>query len=61
MLSDAEADRMQEWIAHHSPEDWGIATSLWSRCAVQQLILQQYDLMMPLRTAGEYLKRWGYS
>lgn len=59
-LSDEQARHLQERIADHSPEDWGIASPLWSRRAVQQLIAQEYDLRMPLRTVGEYLKRWGY-
>ena len=34
---------------------------LWTREAVQLLIQQQCDLSMPIRTVGEYLKRWGFT
>jgi hypothetical protein len=32
---------------------------LWTRQAVRQLILQEYGLRLPIRTVGEYLRRWG--
>jgi transposase len=35
--------------------------SLWTRIAVQQLVKQLYSIQMPIRTVGEYLKRWGFT
>jgi transposase len=35
--------------------------ALWTRQAVQQLIKYQYKIAMPIRTVGEYLKRWGFT
>ncbi len=35
--------------------------ALWTRQAVQQLIKHQYKIEMPIRTVGEYLKRWGFT
>ena len=43
------------------PEDYGIESALWTRRAVQALIAQQCDIALPVRTVGDYLKRWGYS
>jgi transposase len=60
-LDDRQAAHLQDLIDHHSPEDLGIAAPLWSRRAVHDLILQEYGIDMPLRTVGEYLKRWGYT
>src|SRR5262249_14405047 len=34
---------------------------LWSRAAVRDLIRKEYALRIPVRTVGEYLKRWGYT
>ncbi len=34
---------------------------LWTRIAVQQLIKQLWAIDMPIRTVGEYLKRWGFT
>lgn len=60
-LSDLQAQHLQQQINDHSPEDLGIPAPLWTRRAVQQLIQQAYGLRMPVRTVGEYLKRWGYT
>src|SRR5262249_5741271 len=34
-LTDARGSRIQEFIAQHSREEWGIASPLWSRHAVR--------------------------
>jgi transposase len=60
-LSDEQATRLQELIDSKSPEELGIASPLWSRRAVRDLIHQAYGTWMPLRTVGDYLKRWGYT
>lgn len=60
-LSDEQARRIQERIDHHSPEELGIAAALWSRKAVRDLIRNEFGIEMPVRTVGEYLKRWGYT
>ena len=39
----------------------GIASPLWTRRAVAELIRKEYGIDMPVRTVGEYLERWGYT
>src|SRR5262249_27750723 len=58
-LSDEQARRIQDQIDDHSPEELGIAAAVWSRKAVRDLIRQEFGIEMPVRTVGEYLKRWG--
>jgi transposase len=60
-LPDEQARRLQDLIDHNSPEKLGIASPLWSRRAVQDLIRNEYGISMPVRTVGEYLRRWGYT
>jgi transposase len=60
-LSDEQARRIQEQIDHHSPEQSGIPAALWSRKAVRDLIRRECGIDLPVRTVGEYLKRWGYT
>jgi transposase len=60
-LSDAQAIHIQQQIDDHSPEELGIAAAVWSRKAVRDLIRNEYGIDMPVRTVGEYLKRWGYT
>jgi transposase len=60
-LSDEQALHVQQRIEGYFPEDWGIASPLWTRRAVRDLIRQEFDIDMPLRTVGSYLRRWGYT
>ena len=60
-LADEPARRIQDQIDHHSPEELGIPSPLWSRRAVRDLIRQESGLTLPVRTVGEYLRRWGYT
>jgi transposase len=60
-LTDDQAQRLQRLIDAHAPDDLGIASPLWTRRAVQELIRQECGVAMPLRTVGEYLRRWGYT
>lgn len=60
-LTDEQSSRLQDLIDHHQPAGLGIAAPLWNRRAVGDLIRKEYDIAMPARTVGEYLKRWGYT
>jgi transposase len=60
-LSDQQAQQIQQPLTAHSPEDLGIPAPLWNRRAVQQLIRNTLGIVMPVRTVGSYLQRWGYT
>lgn len=60
-LDDAQALHLRETIDSRIPAECGIGSVLWTRRAVRDLIRKDYDLNMPIRTVGEYLKRWGYT
>jgi len=60
-LSDDQALRIQRQIDDHSPEELGIAAAVWSRKAVRDLVRNECGIDLPVRTIGEYLKRWGYT
>jgi transposase len=60
-LDDQQAAHIQRMLDDKHPEDLGIASPLWSRRAVAELIAKEYDIDMPVRTVGEYLERWGYT
>jgi transposase len=60
-LDELHAQQIQAAIDTHVPEELGVAAPLWTRRAVQELIHKWYGLRMPLRTVGEYLRRWGYT
>jgi hypothetical protein len=46
-------------IESKGPQELGIASALWTRQAVRDLIHQQFGIRLPIRTVGEYLRRWG--
>jgi transposase len=60
-LTDEQARHLQEIIDQHTPSAVGIDQALWTRQAVRDLIRRDYGLDLPVRTVGEYLKRWGYT
>ena len=58
---EGQAGHLREVIDTHIPEEVGIAAPLWTRRAVGELIRRECGFAMPVRTVGEYLKRWGYT
>jgi transposase len=58
-LSPEQEGRLEALIVVSTPAQQGIASALWTRPAVRQLILQEFGLRLPIRTVGEYLRRWG--
>ena len=46
-------------LVDKDPEQLKIKGCLWTRDNVRELILRKYNIAMPIRTVGEYLKRWG--
>lgn len=61
LLTADQEESLQRWIEAKTPQDFGIPAALWTRQAVQELIRQQCQVSLPVRTVGEYLRRWGYT
>ena len=53
--------RLRKAITDKTPDQLKFPFALWTRQAVQQLIGQLFSIKMPIRTVGEYLKRWGFT
>src|SRR4051795_1443260 len=60
-LSGEQEEGIQQMIEAKSPEELKISSALWTRQAVQELIKQRVGIRLPIRTVGEYLKRWGFT
>src|SRR5947209_5387496 len=60
-LSDEQARHIQHLLDSASPEEVGIASPLWSRRAVGDLIRKEFGIGLAERTVGDYLQRWGYT
>ncbi len=52
---------IQRLICRHRPEQLKLTFALWSRAAVLLLVEQEFGIELPIRTMGEYLKRWGFT
>jgi len=48
-------------LTDKTPDQMKLPFALWTRDAVKLLIKQRFGIEMPIRTVGEYLKRWGFT
>ena len=61
-LLDREQEQgIRQAIETKTPQELEIPSALWTRQAVRELIHQQVGIRLPIRTVGEYLRRWGYT
>jgi transposase len=58
-LNKEQEQSLREALETKSPPELGIASALWTRQAVRELIQRQVGIRLPIRTVGEYLRRWG--
>lgn len=58
-LSPEQEKRIRKQITDRLPDQLKMPFALWTREAVAALILKETGLEMPVRTVGDYLKRWG--
>ena len=60
-LNEIQAKEIQKLICDKSPDQLKLAFALWTRKAIQGLIQQRFQIVMPIRTVGDYLARWGFT
>lgn len=60
-LTAKQETRIQTQIKDNAPDQLKLDYALWTRKAVMELIKQETGITMPIRTVGEYLKRWGFT
>jgi len=60
-LSPEQEKVIQKMIVEQSPDQLKLAFALWTRRAVCELIEREFGIRMPVRTCGEYLRRWGFT
>jgi transposase len=60
-LSAAQEAQIRKLLIDKIPEQLKLDFALWTRQAVRELIELRCGFKMPIRSVGEYLKRWGFT
>ena len=60
-LNPAQEWALQRLIRDKTPDQLKMPFALWTRHAVRRLITRQYRVVLPIRTIGHYLQRWGFT
>jgi len=61
LLGSEQERGIRQAIETSSPQELEIPSALWTRQAVRELIRMRVGIRLPIRTVGEYLRRWGYT
>ena len=48
-------------IMEKNPSEAGLSGYLWCRAEVCELVKQRFGIEIPVRTMGDYLKRWNFT
>ena len=60
-LAPEQEMKIRRLICDKTPDQLKLGFALWNRQAVSQLITDRLGIQLPIRTIGEYLKRWGFT
>jgi transposase len=60
-LSLLDETLLRQQIVGNNPRQMTLPFALWTRAAVQMAIKKQFNVDMPIRTVGEYLRRWAFT
>ncbi len=60
-LSQDQEKQIQKLITDKTPDQMKMDYALWTRRAVQELIEQETEVKLAIRTVGKYLSLWGFT
>jgi transposase len=58
-LDTAQEAEVRDLIRRYAPAELDLPFALWSRAAVQELVLRRCGVRLAVRSTGTYLARWG--
>jgi transposase len=61
LLTVAQEKQIQKLITDKYPEQYKLSFALWTRKAVQELIKQQFNIVIGRSAMGNYLNSWGFT
>lgn len=60
-LTAEQEELLKKTIVDKRPEQVKLPFALWDRQAIIQLVKREFGIVMPIRTIGLYLERWGFT
>lgn len=60
-LDNEKSAEIRKAVIDKDPDQLKLPFALWTRKAVQELVSYKYGKTMPIRTIGDYLKRWNFT
>ncbi|HYD61689.1 MAG TPA: IS630 family transposase [Noviherbaspirillum sp.] len=61
LLDEQQQATIRTLVQEHTPDELELPFALWSRPAVTALVERETGVRLAVRTAGQYLKCWGYT
>jgi transposase len=61
LLTEEQEIKVQRLITDRFPEQYKLSFALWTRKAVKELVKQQFNIDISIRTIGDYLHSWGFT
>jgi len=61
LLTDKQEVEIQKMIVDKFPEQYKLPFGLWTRKAIQELILLKFGIEIKRSAMGEYLRKWGFT
>ena len=60
-LNCIQTQKVREILINNTPDEFNLPFCLWTRKAIQMLILDLWSIFIPLRTISNYMKRLGFT
>ena len=60
-LDAKQEDQLRRLLTDKTPDQLKLPFALWTRRAVQDLVRRRWSIELPIRTVGDYLKRFGFT
>ena len=60
-LDAKQEDQLRRLLIDKTPDQLKLPFALWTRRAVQDLVRRRWSIELPIRTVGDYLKRFGFT
>ena len=60
-LTPKQETTVRKYLSDNTPDQVELPFELWTRDAVRMLVYRLFSIDLPVRTTGDYLKRWDFT